>query len=325
MAPAAPQSTPDRFARRRKCRRVVGRVFTVLAVLVVGTEFIGRWCYGLGSGRGTLADPDIEYLPIASAQYSWLGHREWYNQYSMRSDPFPARRTSEQELRVMVLGDSVVNGGARIDQTELATHLLRWRLHDELNRPVTVGNIAAFSWGPPNLLAYVRRFGFFDADVVLIVTNNSDAWDIPGVSDPKSYGPPSHSVIADLASRLYSDLTSSRGGAEARDAQRADISIGALLELIHMAEDRGIHVAVIQHAERAECANGDREGTILVRTALDNAGVTHFSTLETYRTARKNGELYFDHVHLNPRGQMVLMEVLDEAVTHLLDEHQPNF
>ena len=79
----------------------------------------------------------------------------------------------------MLIGDSVVNGGAQTDDSQLATTLLQNRLHDELHRPVYVGNISAGSWGPPNELAYMQRFGWFDADVAVIVLSSHDYADAP--------------------------------------------------------------------------------------------------------------------------------------------------
>ena len=61
----------------------------------------------------------------------------------------------------------------------MATTRLENKLAESLDRPVLVANIAAGSWGPPNILAYLRRFSFFDADVVVIVLNSPDYADAP--------------------------------------------------------------------------------------------------------------------------------------------------
>src|SRR5206468_1208991 len=108
-----------------------------------------------------------------------LGHRIKYNHYSMRSDDFPEHKTDRNELRALVVGDSVINGGVPTDQSELATEILKRRLAEDLKRPVVVGNISASSWGPPNELAYLKRYGLFDADVLVIVVSSHDYVDVP--------------------------------------------------------------------------------------------------------------------------------------------------
>ena len=45
----------------------------------------------------------------------------------MRSEPF-SQKKSGNELRIMVFGDSVVNGGNLIDQEQLATSILKNKL-----------------------------------------------------------------------------------------------------------------------------------------------------------------------------------------------------
>ena len=68
---------------------------------------------------------------------------------------------------------------AQIDHEQLATTILARRLQAELHRPVTVGNVSAGSWGPGNWLAYVERYGTFDADIVVLVVNSGDVADNP--------------------------------------------------------------------------------------------------------------------------------------------------
>ena len=140
-----------------------------LFVLVGLLEAYARVVLGLGDPPLWMADPEIEYLPQPAKSYLRFGKRISYNAYSMRSRDFPRTKVNPDELRVLVVGDSVINGGAQTDQQALATTLLENKLAESLDRPVLVANIAAGSWGPPNILAYLRRFGLFDADVVVIV------------------------------------------------------------------------------------------------------------------------------------------------------------
>ena len=59
-----------------------------------------------------------------------FGKRFIINHYGMRSENFPAKNV-DKEIRLMVFGDSVVDGGNLTDHADLATTLLQNRLSDE--------------------------------------------------------------------------------------------------------------------------------------------------------------------------------------------------
>lgn len=152
-------------------------IAAVIAAACAG-ELVAR--FGLGLGDPPLHDayPDLEYAS-RPGMYRRFGNSIRVNSHHMRSEEFPARKKTPDEIRVLLMGDSVVNGGALTDQAELASEQLQVDLADRLGRPVVVGNVSAGSWGPGNLLAYALRFGLFDADVVVIVLNSRDAGDNP--------------------------------------------------------------------------------------------------------------------------------------------------
>jgi len=138
--------------------------FAVFAL--VGAEVFARFQVGLGDPPLTVRDPDIEYLFKPSRCYRRFGNDVCYNRWSMRSpeaDRFP----------ILVLGDSVVNGGSLTDDSRLGTAILARHLG------VAVGNVSAGSWGPPNLLEYTERFGWFGAQSVIVVASSHDLDDIP--------------------------------------------------------------------------------------------------------------------------------------------------
>ncbi len=160
-------------------RRRWAAAFLILLAASLGSELFCRFRLGLGDPPLSVADPEIEYLFAPNQHVRRFGNRIDYNAWSMRSDDFAPRKGQSNEFRVMVFGDSVVNGGSQTDQSSTATSILQRDLARLLNRPVVVGNISAGSWGPPNMLAYLRRFGLFDADVVVIVLSSHDYADAP--------------------------------------------------------------------------------------------------------------------------------------------------
>ena len=99
-------------------------------------------------------------------------HHVIYNSLSMRSS-----EPQKGSVRILGLGDSVINGGVLTDQDSLATTLLSSALSDTLHQEVQILNISAGSWGPDNCNAYLEEKGYFDAKVMLLVVSSHDAYD----------------------------------------------------------------------------------------------------------------------------------------------------
>lgn len=295
-----------------------------VVLLIIAAELVGRFAFGLGNPPQSIPDDDVEYRLKPSSDYRRIGNSIKHNRYSMRSDDFPQHKASPDEFRVMVLGDSIVNGGSQLDQDELATEQLRDRLQAELKRPVVVGNVAAASWGPPNLLAYVRKFGLFDADVVLIVVNNSDAWDVPAPIDERGECERvPRFALEELAMLSFKDF----GLAEEMlfefkqaPPEHVALAVNALQQLVDDCRQRGADVALVLHYQQGEL-DWHAGGLSLFEKVAQEREIPHFSTKQAYRAARLQSEIeiFRDGVHLTARGQQVLADVLFEAVNELID------
>jgi hypothetical protein len=92
----------------------------------------------------------------------------------MRSDPILKSDTSNV---VLVIGDSVVNGGNLSDQDSLATTILEKQISAKLHKRVRVLNISAAEWGPDNAIAYLKHYGTFHAKLLCLVWSSHDSHD----------------------------------------------------------------------------------------------------------------------------------------------------
>ncbi len=307
----------------------------VLLLMVVGAEVVARAGYGLGDPPLLDLDPDVEYVYKPSRTYHYLHHTVAINSHSMRSEEFPAKKTDPRELRVLVIGDSIVTGGGRIDQRELATERLRESLARELARPVVVGNVACGSWGPPNQLAYVKKFGLFDADVVLIVLNSGDADDVPGLEALGAAWPQSTPVLAlqeplrralervwpRMAVRLGLLIPSHAPGYDERVAMAGR----ALRELVATVQTRGVRVGVVQYWMFHELRDGPDPGHDVLCRELGERTAPVWQcggegAMGVKFTADRSLFLPGDDVHPSAAGQARLGEVLNVCVRSLLDE-----
>lgn len=306
-------------------------LLALLGVLVVVIEISARLFWGLGDPPLYIAIEGIEYLPRPSSEYRRFGNRIRYNAYSMRSDHFSAQRGSDNEVRILVVGDSIINGGAATDQADLATERMRELLATQLGRPIVVGNISAGSWGPPNMLAYLEHFGWFDADLVIFVLSSHDSADVP-TGEPVVDAHPAYPSKAPLFAiselmgryipRLLGDRHSDPTGPPSVDSAAEEQALAALNRMIQLAHSQGIRIVVAQHLVREELANGPFRGHGLIAEVARNNGIEPVQLGPGFAEALSNGtEVYRDGVHPNREGQRVIADVLVSAVMSLWSDH----
>ena len=98
---------------------------SLLSAVVVG-ELFSKFYLGLGTPPLSITHTSIEYMFKPNQSVTRFGNSFASNEYGMRSDSLAEK--SLDELRIMVFGDSVINGGNLTDQSELATVLLQQSL-----------------------------------------------------------------------------------------------------------------------------------------------------------------------------------------------------
>jgi lysophospholipase L1-like esterase len=322
MTRSNPTSDPiEAPVRRRRWRRWGIRIGVALVLMLVAGELFARFYLGLGDPPLMQADATVEYLFKPDQDCRRFGNRIKYNHYSMRSEDFPQKKTDPNELRVLVVGDSVVNGGALTDHAKLATTLLRDRLAADLKRPVVVGNVSAGSWGPPNELAYLKKYGLFDADVLVIVVSSHDYADAP-TFEPVigSAAAPSRKPVLALVEGFERYLLPRLRAAETGPPPTTspagiESCLASLAEMIEMGRKAGAKVIVVHHVERRETPAKPAAGHAEILGRARASGVEPVQMGAAFEAARQRGEdPYLDDIHPNATGQRVMADVLVEAV-----------
>lgn len=149
--------------------------FIIFLIVVAGiAEAVLRFKYGFCNAPLYISDPDFEYIYAPNQDVKRFGNVVRTNAFSMRSEAISASDT----MVVLLVGDSVINGGSMTDQDSLASGFLEKRLTTALKQKVRVLNISAGSWGPDNIAAYLKKFGLFNAKLICLVTSSHDAHDI---------------------------------------------------------------------------------------------------------------------------------------------------
>ncbi len=286
----------------------------VAVIVLVGgiTELTARWYLGLGDPPLMVRDSEVEYMFAPDRCYCRFGYHVCYNHWSMRSDPFPVHKDNPDERRVLVIGDSIINGGSRTDQSELATQRLQERLKAALHAPVVVGNISAGSWGPANQLAYLRRYGWFDADIAIFVFNSADLHDIPTFETDLGPDFPTETpilAIEELAVRYLPRYLPFLGANEPPPpddpADQGPVALRALLAAAIKAVPK---VIVVLHPTEDETRHGfvaDGERIAAIAAA---AGVRVVRMDKDLATVVDTG--YRDGTHVNAIGQAVYADRL---------------
>jgi hypothetical protein len=305
-------------------RRRIAWIAAFVLALLIGLELFCRYYLGLGDPPLSRADPEIEYLFVGPRTYHRFGNTIVYNSFSMRTHEFDARRKNPDEIRIMICGDSIINGGALTDQSQLMTTRMEEHLKAEQHRPAVVMNVSAGSWGPPNYLAYVKRFGFFEANALVIVVSGGDYADAPtwvptvGVSPDFPDKTPTVALgeaitrylpryVPILAGPTPLPLPVTQG--------QIDQAMGAFRELVSMAQQRNIPVIVAYQREQAEYGKPETEGHMAFRQACSALNVKIIELADVFEPDMKGGgKPYRDEGHPNAHGQELMEKAIYPAV-----------
>lgn len=285
-----------------------------------------RLFVGLGDPPLTVEHPTIEYLCAPNQDVTRFGNRYYINKHGMRSDDFPEQQETD-ELRIMIFGDSVLNGGAPTDQEELASSLFKEALEQQRPGDVTVGNISAGSWGPGNWLAYAQEHGFFDADEIMLVLSGHDAADNPTFVPLNPMTHPTRkpwSAIYEAVTRYAiprffgksEHAAMPAAGSSPVAAEDAGENVGLqqgmsdLRSFLEMARVGSRKVTVFYHPERVEFQEGEPHMyKKSLQGLLEEMAVPMVDLTSFYKSSGLSaGELYRDGIHPNAKCQKVIAE-----------------
>jgi hypothetical protein len=136
----------------------------VLFVLL-GIE-VGLRLYGFGNPVLSQADNYTGYRFLPNQKVTRFGRYIEYNQYSQRSDPI-ALEHPKGKYRILMTGNSILNGGNPTNQNQTITELLKNKLSNG-GHPAEVLDASAGAWGIENELGYIKEFGLFHSDLLIL-------------------------------------------------------------------------------------------------------------------------------------------------------------
>ena len=303
-----------------------------LVLLGIGAvEIALRLFFGFGNPPLYVADPQVGYRLAPNQRIRRFGNAIRINQYSMRgADITP--KPDVNTLRILLLGDSIANGGWWTDQSEILSLQIQQQLPvSELQEYSTVEvlNASANSWGPRNELAYLSKFGTFEAPVVVLLINTDDLF---------ATAPTSLQVGRD---RSYPARRPSLALVEVVNRFRKPKPIPGLEEIQNEGGDRvGVNLEAIRQIQRlTQKANsqlilamtpllrevkppGPRDYEIQARKRVlkftEVEQIPYIDFLTPFEAASSPDSLYRDHIHLSSEGNRLVSQTISQAIQGLV-------
>jgi len=251
-------------------------------------------------------DERYEYVFLPDQTLSPNGNLIQTNELGLRSDPILKKKGK----RVLVIGDSVINGTYSVHQDSLATNLLEDHLNELDQEEFQVINLSMNSWGPANAMAFIETHGDFEPDIVILVVSSHDSYDNmtfePVVGENTYYPGKKPWSATVMAIRKYSARYRNSDPAPEYLEIQQEFNSGFAALKDHF-ELQNIPFTIYLHYELNELRDEelDQKGKeILNFAALANVPIR----LGIDHDEKAGG--YMDVIHLNTSGQRTLSNAL---------------
>ena len=297
---------------------------------------------GFGNPPLYVSDRQIGYLLAPNQQVRRLGNRMLINQYSMRTQAI-APQCPANALRILLLGDSIANGGWWTDQNATISALMERQLEEggekkekegkrqekqgrrDGENGVEVLNASANSWGPRNELAYLQRFGTFEAQVVVLLINTDDLFATAPTSLPigcdRNY--PDHKPPLALVEVCHRFLPAAPvPGMEQVQAEKGDrvrFNLEAIGKIGAIASQHQAQLLLALTPLRRELGEtGPREYERKARQRLHDftaaQNIAYLDFLPSFNQFEQPETLYRDHIHLSPQGNQLVSQMICQSL-----------
>jgi lysophospholipase L1-like esterase len=295
----------------------------------IALEIFLRWRFGFGSPLLYQADPAIGYLLSPNQKTRRFGNRIEINEYAMRSDAIAPQR-SANTLRIFIIGDSIANGGWWTDQPDTISSLLQQKLQADLNPNerlnaydrIEVLNASANSWGPRNELAYLQKFGTFEAQLIVLLINTDDLFAIApnSVQVGRDHNYPDRPPVAAIAEVIQRYVFKQKPLPELVELQkeggdRVGRNLAAIREMKAIATQHNAKFLVGMTPLLREIGSpGPRDYELKERAKLSAFMVTEqiewIDFLPNFNALADAQIIYQDHIHFNRQGNQEIVSRL---------------
>ena len=292
----------------------------IILIILLSVEIYLRIYYGFCDAVLMKKDTDFEYIAKYNQKRERFGNHIIYNEYGMRNNSIDST-----SLKILIFGDSVINGGSLTDHDSLATTILSKNLSHYLDTNVQVLNISAGSWGVDNCFAYLKKYGDFNTPLIILLFSSHDACDnmtfenIVGVN--KSYPNKQYqlAVIELLDRYLFPDFNKTKTFSEKNLINKKSKKFSeGFNKFINYTNKQDIKLICYLHAEQIELKYGkynkngqkilnlmEKENVIVIQELDKN-----FQSLD-----------YRDNIHFSEKGQKKMANILLDNILQVLKKN----
>lgn len=314
---------------------ILAGVGGLVAIVEVGLRFL----FGFGNPLIYIADAEIGYLLAPNQRTRRMGNRITINEYSMRSAKIAIKRP-KSTLRVLLLGDSVANGAWWTDQNQTISALMANQLELILGEAgkgsffeqIEVLNASANSWGPRNELAYLQRFGTFEAQAVVLLINTDDLFATAPTSVPvgRDRNYPNHKphfALTEVFQRYLSPAPTvpEMQAVYGESGDRVGFNLEAIrqIKILTLAANTQFLLAMTPLL-REMGEPGSRDYEVKARKRLteftQDQQITYLDFLGEFNDSQTPAALYRDHIHLSPQGNQKVTEAITRSLQFFLPQ-----
>nr|WP_174764043.1 SGNH/GDSL hydrolase family protein [Anabaena sp. UHCC 0253] len=290
-----------------------------------------RSLFGFGNPLIYIKDEQIGYLLAPNQRTKRFGNRIEINQYSMRSPTIP-KIPSPSTLRILLLGDSIANGGWWTDQEKTISSLLMNSLgFTSHTQQVEVLNASANSWSPRNELAYLQKFGTFNAKVVVLLINTDDLFGTAPTSLPvgRDRNYPDHKPPLAIIEVLQRYAIKQKPIPEIQalnnePGDRVGIVLEAIANIKTLTQNNNCQLIVAMTPLLREIGeSGSRDYEVQARQRLSDFlkvnKITYIDFLPIFQAHSNPKGLYQDHIHVNSLGNKLVSQEIEKALVEILN------
>jgi GDSL-like Lipase/Acylhydrolase family len=306
-------------------------IFTVALGLILVIEVGLRSRFGFGNPLVYIRDEKIGYLLAPNQSTRRNGNRIEINEYSMRSAPI-SKTPAPGTVRILLLGDSIANGGWWTDQSKTISSLMMQSLTIDY-RKVEVLNVSANSWGPRNEFEYLQKFGSFDAQIIILLINTDDLFAIKPTSLPigrdRNYPDkkPPLALVEVFQRYIQKPKPIPELAAMHKEGgDRVGINLEAIDKIQKITNQGNSKFLLAMTPLKRELGNGSRDYEITARQRLTEFAkansITYVDFLPLFNAHQNPESLYHDHIHLNMSGNQFISGIIEQSLLELLREKQ---
>ncbi|MEH2042272.1 SGNH/GDSL hydrolase family protein [Nostoc sp.] len=309
-------------------------ILAVVVGLFVVIEIGLRSLFGFGNPLIYIGDEQIGYLLAPNQRTRRFGNRIEINEYSMRGSPIKML-PAPTGLRILLLGDSIANGGWWTDQTNTISSLMMRSLASSTTSNYSepeVLNASANSWGPRNELAYLEKFGNFNAQAVVLIINTDDLFATPPTSLPvgRDRNYPDRQPPLALVEVWQRYIVKQKPIPELQAVQnesgdRVGINLEAIAKIQALTRQTNSKFLLVMTPLLREIGEpGPRDYEIKARQRLSDftkaQQINYIDFLPNFNSTTNPQGLFHDHIHLNLQGNKFVSEVMERSLLEILGE-----